>query len=102
MSRLLSTLIASGLSLPLLYFLTTSSSSPDTSFLTDLPTHYTDSHLAPPLETHTIVAVGDIHGSLQTAKKVLRMAGVIDEDGEWAMNPGDVLVQTGDILECVR
>lgn len=46
-----------------------------------------------------MVCVGDIHGSLETAQRVLRMAGVVDGKGEWAMEQGSTLIQTGDILE---
>jgi hypothetical protein len=44
-----------------------------------------------------IVAIGDLHGDLPNAMKVLRMTKVIDERGDWS---GDVdfLVQTGDII----
>ncbi|KAI9101685.1 Metallo-dependent phosphatase-like protein [Phlyctochytrium arcticum] len=45
-----------------------------------------------------IVAIGDLHGDFPAALDVLRMAGVIDANGEW--NGGDtVLVQTGDIVD---
>ncbi|KAI9096581.1 Metallo-dependent phosphatase-like protein [Phlyctochytrium arcticum] len=45
-----------------------------------------------------IVAIGDLHGDLPAALEVLRMAGVVDGNGEW--NGGDtVLVQTGDIVD---
>lgn len=45
-----------------------------------------------------IVAVGDLHGDLGNAHKVLHMAGVVDADGNWS---GDVdfFVQTGDIID---
>lgn len=48
-----------------------------------------------------IVAVGDLHGDLHNAYKVLNMAGVVDAEGDWS---GDVdfFVQTGDIIDrCV-
>lgn len=45
-----------------------------------------------------IVAVGDIHGDLINAERVLQMAGVVDEDGYWSGNV-DVFVQTGDIID---
>lgn len=48
-----------------------------------------------------IIAVGDIHGDLVNAHRVLQMANVVDEDGFWTGNV-DVLVQTGDIIDrCV-
>jgi Calcineurin-like phosphoesterase len=48
--------------------------------------------------TRHIVAVGDLHGDLPNARKVLRFSGVVDEDFNWS---GDVdfFVQTGDIID---
>jgi hypothetical protein len=48
--------------------------------------------------TRRIVAVGDLHGDFGNSFKVLRMANVIDDDGDWS---GDVdyFVQTGDIVD---
>src|SRR5258705_296421 len=34
-----------------------------------------------------IVAVGDLHGDMENAKKVLQFSGVVDEEGDWT---GDV------------
>ncbi|WVQ73890.1 hypothetical protein IAR50_003471 [Cryptococcus sp. DSM 104548] len=45
-----------------------------------------------------LVAVGDLHGDIENAKKVLRMANVIDEKSNWAAGT-DILVQTGDIVD---
>lgn len=45
-----------------------------------------------------IIAVGDIHGDLENAGRVLQMSGVVDEDGNWSGNV-DVFVQTGDIID---
>ncbi|OCH93056.1 Metallo-dependent phosphatase [Obba rivulosa] len=45
-----------------------------------------------------IVAVGDLHGDLPNAQKVLRMAGVVDEAGNWT-GEVDFFVQTGDIID---
>jgi len=51
----------------------------------------------PPAPAH-VVAVGDLHGDLVDAVKVLSMAGVTDAQGHWA--GGDLtLVQTGDIVD---
>ena len=48
-----------------------------------------------------IVAVGDLHGDIGNAQKVLEMAGVVDSDGMWS-GEVDVFVQTGDIVDrCV-
>lgn len=51
-----------------------------------------------PRFTRRIVAVGDIHGDIYNAGRVLQMAGVVDEDGNWSGNV-DVFVQTGDIVD---
>jgi hypothetical protein len=45
-----------------------------------------------------IVAVGDIHGDFENAFKVLHMAGVVDDHGDWTGNV-DLFVQTGDIID---
>jgi hypothetical protein len=48
--------------------------------------------------TRHIVAVGDLHGDMRNARKVLQFSGVVDEAGDWT---GDVdfFVQTGDIID---
>ncbi|KAF9468023.1 Metallo-dependent phosphatase-like protein [Collybia nuda] len=45
-----------------------------------------------------IVAVGDLHGDMPNARRVLQFAGVVDEEGNWT---GDVdyFIQTGDIID---
>ncbi|KDQ07404.1 hypothetical protein BOTBODRAFT_38814 [Botryobasidium botryosum FD-172 SS1] len=48
--------------------------------------------------TRRIVAVGDLHGDLPNALKVLQMSGVISESGNWTGNV-DFFVQTGDIID---
>lgn len=48
--------------------------------------------------TRRIVAVGDLHGDLGNAYKVLHMAGVVDEEGAWSGGV-DFFVQTGDIID---
>ncbi|WVR04071.1 hypothetical protein IAU60_001070 [Kwoniella sp. DSM 27419] len=45
-----------------------------------------------------LVAVGDLHGDIHNAEKVLRMASVIDDRSEWVAGT-DILVQTGDIVD---
>lgn len=45
-----------------------------------------------------IVAVGDLHGDIGNAQKVLEMARVVDSDGMWS-GEVDVFVQTGDIID---
>jgi hypothetical protein len=48
--------------------------------------------------TRHIVAVGDLHGDLLNAERVLRFAGVVDDFGDWS-GEVDFLVQTGDIID---
>ncbi|EIN04810.1 Metallo-dependent phosphatase [Punctularia strigosozonata HHB-11173 SS5] len=57
-----------------------------------------DIHDAPATFTRRIVAVGDLHGDIGNAQKVLNMAGVVDQHGNWS---GDIdfFVQTGDIID---
>lgn len=45
-----------------------------------------------------VVAIGDIHGDLDAARRALRLADVIDEKDAW-IGGAAVLVQTGDILD---
>ncbi|PLW30265.1 hypothetical protein PCANC_24681 [Puccinia coronata f. sp. avenae] len=45
-----------------------------------------------------IVAVGDLHGDLNHAVRVLRMAGLVDLRDQW-IGGSSVLVQTGDIVD---
>jgi hypothetical protein len=45
-----------------------------------------------------IVAVGDLHGDMPNAKRVLQLSGVVDEHGDWTGNV-DFFVQTGDIID---
>ncbi|KAF8071888.1 Metallo-dependent phosphatase-like protein [Lyophyllum atratum] len=45
-----------------------------------------------------IVAVGDLHGDLPNARKVLHFSGVADDFGNWTGH-ADVFVQTGDIID---
>eukprot|EP01064_Diplonema_japonicum_P013611 TRINITY_DN21164_c0_g1_i1.p1 TRINITY_DN21164_c0_g1~~TRINITY_DN21164_c0_g1_i1.p1 ORF type:complete len:309 (+),score=29.00 TRINITY_DN21164_c0_g1_i1:52-927(+) len=52
--------------------------------------------------THTeakIAAVGDLHGDYEKAVRVLQMTGLVGEDLEWKGRDGDLLVQTGDIID---
>ncbi|KAF8340427.1 Metallo-dependent phosphatase-like protein [Cantharellus anzutake] len=45
-----------------------------------------------------VVAVGDLHGDLPNALKVLKMNNVIDDNHQWT-GEVDFLVQTGDIID---
>ena len=57
-----------------------------------------DVHAVPGQYTRRIVAVGDLHGDMQNAKTVLKMAGVVDAEGNWSGHV-DFFVQTGDIID---
>ncbi|KAF8656201.1 hypothetical protein AX16_002637 [Volvariella volvacea WC 439] len=48
--------------------------------------------------TRHIVAVGDLHGDLPNARRVLQFSGVVDDFGDWTGNV-DFFVQTGDIID---
>lgn len=45
-----------------------------------------------------IVAVGDVHGSPGAFSRLLRAAGLVDEDGSWSGDEA-ILVQTGDLTD---
>jgi hypothetical protein len=45
-----------------------------------------------------VIAVGDVHGDYEQFVAVLRLAGVIDADGNWSAGKAH-LVQTGDVLD---
>jgi len=45
-----------------------------------------------------IVAIGDIHGAYTSFVSILRLAGLLDDQGRWAGGQA-TLVQTGDILD---
>lgn len=51
----------------------------------------------PPLPAR-LVAVGDLHGDLDNALAVLRLAGLVDATGRWSGGAA-VLVQTGDTID---
>lgn len=48
--------------------------------------------------TRHIVAVGDLHGDMPNARRVLQFSGVTDDNGDWSGNV-DFFVQTGDIID---
>jgi len=48
--------------------------------------------------TRHVVAVGDLHGDLSNARRVLQFSGVTDDRGDWSGNV-DFFVQTGDIID---
>ncbi|WVO17938.1 hypothetical protein L204_105636 [Cryptococcus depauperatus] len=45
-----------------------------------------------------LIAVGDLHGDINNARRVLQMAQIIDESSNW-IGGTDILVQTGDIVD---
>ena len=49
-------------------------------------------------EAPRIVAIGDLHGDLDATRRVLRLAGAIDDEDRW-VGGGLVVVQTGDQLD---
>ena len=57
-----------------------------------------DAAASPESFKRRIVAVGDLHGDLPNAFEVLKMAGVVTEEGHWSGNV-DFFVQTGDIID---
>ena len=57
--------------------------------------------VAPGAFRRKIVAVGDLHGDLPNAYEVLKMTGVVTDEGHWS-GEVDFFVQTGDIIDrCV-
>lgn len=48
-----------------------------------------------------IIAIGDLHGDFNAMLKVLQLAQVIDNKGEW-IGSNTYVVQVGDILDCDR
>ena len=49
-------------------------------------------------EEPRIVAVGDVHGDLQSFEMILQAAQILDKNGNWA-GGNSILVQTGDALD---
>ncbi|KAJ3101437.1 hypothetical protein HDU97_001367 [Phlyctochytrium planicorne] len=50
-------------------------------------------------DEETVIAVGDFHGDLKSTLRVLSMAGIVDDKGNWAAPPHTTLVQTGDVVD---
>eukprot|EP00742_Colponemidia_sp_Colp-10_P002209 GILJ01002362.1.p1 GENE.GILJ01002362.1~~GILJ01002362.1.p1 ORF type:complete len:332 (-),score=36.27 GILJ01002362.1:133-1083(-) len=46
-----------------------------------------------------IVAVGDLHGDYAATLNILKLAKVVDNNGNWMKEPGLILVQTGDVVD---
>ena len=67
-------------------------------FKASLATPVLTPHSLPAPFTRHIVAVGDLHGDLPNARRVLHFSGVTDEYGNWTGN-ADFFVQTGDIID---
>ncbi|AYV85031.1 MAG: hypothetical protein Satyrvirus2_42 [Satyrvirus sp.] len=50
-----------------------------------------------------IIAIGDIHGDVNLARRSLKLANLIDDDDNWVANPPDtVVVQVGDQIDSCR
>ena len=45
-----------------------------------------------------IVAIGDLHGDVESAMEILKHSKVVDKNGDWS-GKVDVLVQTGDMFD---
>ncbi|KAK8861325.1 hypothetical protein IAR55_002144 [Kwoniella newhampshirensis] len=88
-------LIVSILTPVLLYMLITRFTTSTSSKSPQVPSH--DSGRRPAFRQR-LVAVGDLHGDIDNARKVLRMAKIIDTDSRW-IGETDILVQTGDIVD---
>lgn len=50
-----------------------------------------------------VVAIGDVHGDVDVARRILLMTGVIDEKDRWIADPPDtVVVAVGDLIDSWR
>jgi hypothetical protein len=54
--------------------------------------------VAPPAPSSRIIAIGDVHGSLDGLQRILARAGLVDAQGRWTGGKA-VLVQTGDFTD---
>lgn len=89
------------LTLVLAFYFKSSSSRQVQSTFSVLQNHFQDPQANPyvtPSFSRKIVAIGDLHGDLPNALKVLQMAHAVDAQGNWS-GEIDVLVQTGDIID---
>ncbi|WWC59955.1 uncharacterized protein I303_102518 [Kwoniella dejecticola CBS 10117] len=84
------------LAIALLYLLISNSTAPKSEVKPHPPSPSTEN--GEPVFRQRLVAVGDLHGDIQNAQKVLRMAGLIDSQANW-IGGQDILVQTGDIVD---
>ena len=53
---------------------------------------------ATPSTSKTIIAVGDLHADLSSAKKAFSIAGITDSTGTWILKDA-IVVQTGDLTD---
>ncbi|KAK6906924.1 hypothetical protein I203_100913 [Kwoniella mangroviensis CBS 8507] len=90
-------LIISIVSIILLYILISKSSSTASTPIPNDPSRHETSKGQPTFKQR-LVAVGDLHGDISNAQKVLRMAHLTDQDTNW-VGGEDILVQTGDIVD---
>lgn len=66
-----------------------------------VPVWSTGAEVSPPTrfpDAPRIVAIGDLHGDLQAARRALKLAGAIDDEDHW-IGGKLVLVQTGDQMD---
>ncbi|XAO26920.1 hypothetical protein I312_105761 [Cryptococcus bacillisporus CA1280] len=87
-------IMVSVISLLLLYFFTCRTTSSQDSSAPNVPSCDADGTAY----RQRLVAVGDLHGDIDNAKRVLQMAQIIGGDSKWVAGT-DILVQTGDIVD---
>jgi len=49
--------------------------------------------------TNRLIAVGDVHGELESFQSVLKLEGLINDKNEWCGNETDTLLQIGDMMD---
>ncbi|KIR31231.1 serine-threonine protein phosphatase [Cryptococcus deuterogattii 2001/935-1] len=86
--------MVSVISLLLLYFFTCRTTSSQDTSAPNVPTREADGAAY----RQRLVAVGDLHGDIDNAKRVLQMARIIGGGSKWVAGT-DILVQTGDIID---
>ncbi|ORY25249.1 Metallo-dependent phosphatase-like protein [Naematelia encephala] len=91
-------ILLSSLSIILIWLVASHHSTP-----TRTPTPHRNPNTPPttsgkPAFRQRLIAVGDLHGDIENAQKVLGMAKIIDSNSNW-IGGTDILVQTGDIVD---
>lgn len=70
-------------------------------FLKDCPNSKFVPTILPPAKR--IIAIGDIHGDINLARKSLKLANLIDDNDEWIAEPKNtIVVQVGDQIDSCR